>query len=244
MSGRRVLFWFFGPAAGCLVSMLLVPVFILLIILSSVAALKGQSINPSTSGVNPQQSMTGFVWSGKKNQAVVNAALSMTPYLRNNAREYVEGFPQAALDYWSEFCPWSSGCWEDWQNGNVQCVMFVFAAYGLAGQDLPSAPDAVFFWRDYQDVPGWLEIPNGTKTGPIPGDIIVWSDNGLGHVAIVLDVQMPTLGQAGSVTFGQANGPASIEQQPLTFDAAGNLTMQTWRGYTVLGYIRHVAYVS
>src|SRR5437879_2798336 len=42
---------------------------------------------------------------------------------------YDSGLPQAVLNFWARACPQGSACWADWQNGNLQCVMLVTAAY-------------------------------------------------------------------------------------------------------------------
>lgn len=68
---------------------------------------------------------------------------------------------------------------------------------------------------------------------------------GAGHVAIIVDVKQPdTSGQGGYVRFAQANAASAIAQEPLFIASNGQLHMQTWTGYTVLGYIRHTASVS
>ncbi len=247
----RLLFWLLGSVGGCAVNLLAVPVLVLLILLAIVSALQGGSLTfaSSTAAQNSTPSTMTQDWTGEQNQAVVSAALSMTPYLSNDETSsdqwYVTGFPQAALDYWASVCPSGSDCWANWQEGQLQCVEFVTAAYTLAGQTLPYAGNAIDFWAGYQDRSGWQEIPNGSQNGPLPGDIIVWSDGGLGHVAIALDVKLPTNENiSGYVTFGEANGPTPIVQEPLILNSAGKLVMLTWLGYDVLGYIRHTAFVS
>jgi hypothetical protein len=42
---------------------------------------------------------------------------------------YDGGMPAAVIRYWEATCP---GC-REWQNGNLQCVMSVLAAFGLGG---------------------------------------------------------------------------------------------------------------
>ncbi len=93
---------------------------------------------------------------------------------------------------------------------------------------------------------GWQEIPNvSAHSSPLPGDIIVWENGGLGHMAIVLDVKLPTNEHtSGYVMFGETNGPTPIMQEPLVINSSGKLVMLTWPGYFVLGYIRHTAFVS
>ncbi len=247
----RLLFWLLGSVGGCAASLLIIPVLVLLLILAIVSALEGGNLTSASSTVAQSGASSAIAqnWTGEQNQAVVSAALSMTPYLSNDGTDsdqwYVSGFPQAAVDYWSSVCPTGSGCWANWQEGQLQCVEFVTAAYTLAGQTLPYAGNAIDFWTGYQDRSGWQEISNDSRNSPLPGDIIVWSDGGLGHVAIALDVKLPTNeNTSGYVTFGEANGPTPIVQEPLIINSAGNLVMLTWPGYDVLGYIRHTTFVS
>ncbi len=183
---------------------------------------------------------SGLVADGPGNTPVVAAALTMTPYLYNCPPEqldqcYTSGFPQAAIAFWQRTCP---GC-RAWQNGDLQCVMLVTAAYGLAGQQLPAVGNAIDFWSLYHNRPGWTEIPSGSGA-PLPGDMMVLSSpyfGGVGHIVIVVAVRLPTNGQVGSITIAQANGPGAINTFPLPPD----LVVHTWTNFTVLGFIRHMA---
>lgn len=162
---------------------------------------------------------------------------------------YDTGIPQPVLAFWAKGCPPGSGCYADWQNGNLQCVMMVTAAYALAGIPLPAAGNAIDFWSLYANRPGWVEIPSsapGTSPAqrglPVPGDIMVWWDPppAVGHIAIVLGIVPPANSQNGSVTFAEANGPGPIVTEPLLPD----LSVATWQNYTVYGYIRSLALVG
>lgn len=179
--------------------------------------------------------------------AIVTVALSMAAHLHNCGRTgmdlcYDAGFPGAVLAYWQHTCP---GC-NQWANGNLQCVMLALAAYGVAGISPPAAGNAIAFWSLYANraASGWVEVPAGWGSPPQrglpqPGDWMVWYDArapSVGHIAVVVRVVPPNLGQEGSVTFAEANGPGPIVTQPLLAD----LTVRTWSGYTVVGYIRHV----
>jgi hypothetical protein len=186
------------------------------------------------------------VWTGQKNVAVVDEALAMVPALYNGPPENYDSWYHAemipeAIAYWTRTCP---GC-SEWAEGNLQCVMLITAAYGLAGQDLPYVGDAATFWTSHQYAhrPGWEEVPANDM--PMPGDIGVLAspyEGGVGHVFIVVDVQPPGKdGSVGYVQFAQANAEHALEQEPLTRDANGNLQMSIWKNYTVLGYIRHDA---
>jgi hypothetical protein len=175
--------------------------------------------------------------------AIVQAALAMAEHLHNCGPEgydqcYDSGFPRAALLYWQQICP---GC-AAWANGNLQCVMFVAAAYALGGDPLETISNAVDFWPNYQRpemrAKGWVEIPNGTGL-PLPGDMVVMASpffGGVGHIAVVTAVTPPLGGRDGQLTFAQANGPGPLNTFPLPPD----LQLHTWPGYTVLGYIRHL----
>ena len=122
-----------------------------------------------------------------------------------------------------------------WGNGNVQCVAFVAGVFNQAGNPLPQTPNATDFWSTYQNRPGWSEVANGQGM-PQPGDIIALSGGaqGFGHVAVVTGVMPPTGGQAGQVTFAQANSPTS--QGSLSIAANG--VVSAWPGYQVQGFIR------
>lgn len=151
---------------------------------------------------------------------------------------YDRGFPSAAIAYWEQTCP---GC-AQWRNGNLQCVMFVLAAYGVAGLPPPAAGNAIAFWSLYAHRAGWVEVPSaiappGARGLPAPGDMMVWYsalEPAVGHIAIVVGVTPPANGQTGQVTFAEANGPGPLVTEPLLPD----LTVRTWSHYTVLGYIR------
>ena len=180
--------------------------------------------------------------SGSGNGQIVQNALAMAAHLHNCPPDNLDqcwdsGFPQAAISYWARECP---GCAAA-SNGDLQCVMFDVAAYGLAGIDLPVVSNAVDFWANYQApglrAKGWEEIPNGSGM-PEPGDMVIMSSpyfGGVGHMTIVTAVTPPTGGRAGSLTFAQANGPGSVNTFPLPPD----LRLSTWTNYTVLGFIRY-----
>ncbi|WP_376796764.1 transglycosylase SLT domain-containing protein [Thermogemmatispora sp.] len=175
--------------------------------------------------------------------AIVAAALQMAAHLHPCGSAQLDqcwdaGFPQAAVRYWQRTCP---GC-PEWQHGNLQCVMLVTAAYGLAGDPLPWIGNARDFWPLYQQPAarqaGWLEIPDGGGW-PEAGDLLVLDSSaigGVGHVAIVVAVDPPRGSHAGELTIAQANGPAAIESFPLP----ATLRLTTWPGYRTLGYIRHL----
>lgn len=186
------------------------------------------------------------LWHGPANQAVVRAGLSIAAGLYNGPPDgldtwYLPMRIPAALGYWQRSCP---GC-QAWAQGNLQCVMLITAAYGLAGQPLPYVGNAVTFWTSgaYAHLPGWAMLP--AVALPYPGDMVVLSSpyfGGVGHIALIVDVDLPARpGETGSLQFVQANGPGPLNQVPLWENRAGQFTMGIWQRYTVLGYIRHTA---
>lgn len=199
------------------------------------------SVSP-TAGGSPSATGTSTDCINPDGNAIVGVALAMAAHLYGNPDVwYDSGFPPAVIAYWQQTCP---GC-NAWQNGNLQCVMFALAVYGVAGIHPPAAGNAIRFWALYAHRPGWVEIPSAVTPPeqrglPQPGDWMVWfnvRDPGVGHIAVVIQVHAPFAGQAGSVTFAEANGPGPIVTQTLLPD----LTVLTWRnGYSVVGYIRHL----
>jgi len=173
--------------------------------------------------------------------AVVQLALQMASHLYMNPAchgvasypncydtWYDAGFPQAVLAYGQRFWPGNFA----WHNGTFQCVSYVLGAYSQVNP-LPASGNAIDFWGLYQNRAGWLEIPVQRRL-PNPGDIIVWQHAPDGHVAIVTAVVPPTAKADGMVTFGQADAPTALDVMPIHPD----LSVSTWPGYTVLGYIR------
>jgi CHAP domain len=174
--------------------------------------------------------------------SVAMAALSIAAHLFGNPDTWYDaGMPPPVLQFWANACPIGSGCWADWQEGSLQCVLLVTGAFALAGSPLPVAGNAIDFWSLYQHRPGWLEVPSAiappSERGlPMPGDIMVWYDPPplVGHVAIVVAVTPPLGGHNGSVTFAEANGPGPLVTQTLLPD----LSVVTWFNpipYRVLG---------
>jgi len=147
---------------------------------------------------------------------------------------YDAGFPQTVIAFGEHFWPGSSA----WHNGTFQCVSYVLGAYSQVNP-LPASGNAIDFWGLYQNRAGWLEIPV-QRSLPNPGDIIVWQHAPDGHVAIVTAVVPPTAKTDGMVTFGQADAPTALDVMPIHPD----LSVSTWPGYTVLGYIRPLAVFS
>ena len=218
-----------------------------LALLSALAPLAGmRAVDASARpGTFPAAGSQG--WRGPANETVVSAALSIASALYPGPPDgydtwyHAESIP-AAIAYWQRTCP---GC-AAWAQGNLQCVMLVTAAYGLAGQPLPYSGNAITFWTSgaYRRQAGWAMVPPGAL--PYPGDMLVLDSGanfqGVGHIAIIVDVTVPAApGGPGSAQFAEANGPGALLRMPLREDASGRFTLATWRGYTVMGYIRHTA---
>ncbi len=180
------------------------------------------------------------------NQAIVRAALAIVAHLHGDPDvNWDRGMPKSVVKNWASTCPPGSGCWMDWQNGHLQCVMLVKGAYALAGTPLPVTGNAIDFWTLYAHRPGWSEIASFTEPRqlPLPGDIMVWSHATLGHIAIVTAVVPPANGKSGSITFAQANHTGSFVHGRfvpglVTETLAPDLSVQTWPDYQVVGYIR------
>jgi hypothetical protein len=148
------------------------------------------------------------------------------------------------------------------QSGNLQCVLFVSAAFALAGDPLPALGNAVDFWTLYQNRAGWSQIgatafPPAVRGLPRPGDLMVWEggvhlENGkrvaYGHIAIVVRVVPPTSGHDGSITVAQANAPGN---QQVHSDLPGNfytlplhadLSVPGWSAFTSASGVAYGAY--
>jgi hypothetical protein len=248
--------FFIGGCCLGLLSSLVVPFILILLVIVVAVSLVSPAIalpGPGTSNNTVGQTQN---FTGKKNEAVVNAARALVQTLYpcggrpQHYKCYTQNFPTNALEYLSAACgdpncPYA-------QNGNLQCVFFVLAVYYLAGQALPYGPDAIKFWATYQNLPGWSEIPaNGA---PEPGDIAIFSGplsgkfaNPFGHVAIIIDVAVPgDNGKNGSIQLAQANGLQAVDNLPLERTNADQdhpiWKVTAWPGYTLLGYIRSVNY--
>lgn len=254
-SRKTSLFWLAVAACGGGISGLAIAVvsitLLLVIALSVFVNIDTKSSNttlPSSASGNGSSTLPLAVttaWTGERNQAVVDEAVHIASAIYNCGADgygqcYNASMIPDAVAYWQRTCP---GC-AAWQEGNLQCVMLITAAFGVVGQYLPYVGNAITFFTSgaYLHAPGWEEL--SPLSMPEPGDIIVLNSpffGGVGHVVLVVDIKPPQNGQAGYVQFAQANGPGSINQEPLTQDASGGLHMQIWRDYTVMCYLRHSA---
>lgn len=145
-------------------------------------------------------------------------------------------FPQAVIQYGQQVCP---GC-AAWANGTYQCVSFVRGAYSQV-YPMRLTANAFALWALYATQPGWVEIPSaaappGARGMPQPGDVMVFQDSSIGHVAIVMAVQVPSATANGSITFSNANSVSPYTTMPLLPDLS--VDTSSWVGYTAWGYIR------
>ncbi len=234
-----------GGLVGVIVLGVLV-LMVMVVLLSGALALLS-STGSGTGCATSRATSSGCVPPTGSAAAVVQLALQMAAHLYVNPAcngvasyptcydtWYDAGFPQAVLAYGQRFWPGSFA----WHNGTFQCVSFVLGAYSQVNP-LPASGNASDFWGLYQNRPGWLEIA-AQRSLPNPGDIIVWHHAPDGHVAIVTAVVPPTGRKDGMVTFGQADAPTALDVMPLHPD----LSVSTWPGYTVLGYIRPLSALS
>lgn len=234
-----------GGLIGVIVLGILALMVMVVLLSGALALLSGTS---SGSGcATAKATAIGCIPPTRNAAAVVQVALAMAAHLYMNPAchgvasypncydtWYDAGFPQAVIAFGERFWPGSSA----WHNGTFQCVSYVLGAYSQVNP-LPASGNAVDFWGLYGNRPGWLEIP--VQRGlPNPGDIIVWQHAPDGHVAIVTAVVPPTAKTDGMVTFGQANAPTALDGMPIHPD----LSVSTWPGYTVLGYIRPLSILA
>lgn len=240
---KNNLFWLAVAACGGGLAGFLAVVLSLIVILALLLTLFGHiDAKSSASYGNPSLLLVdaSHNWTGLENQSVVNEAVYLATALYNG--------PPDGFDTWyhTAMIPDVFSCAKcgTWPQGDVQCVALVTAAYGLAGQPLPYTGNAITFYTSgaYANAPGWEMV--SPYSMPLPGDIVVLDSpyfGGVGHVVLVVDVQPPDNGKPGYVQFAQANGPGSLNQEPLYQDSHGNLHMSIWPHYTIKTYIRHVS---
>jgi surface antigen len=145
-------------------------------------------------------------------------------------------FPEAVIQYGQQVCP---GCYA-WANGTYQCVSFVRGAYSQV-YPMQITGNAFDLWALYANQPGWMEIPSGaappgSRGIPQPGDVIVFKDSGVGHVAIVMSVELPSGSSDGAITFSNANSVSPYTTMPLLPDLS--VDTSSWPGYSAWGYLR------
>src|SRR5258708_22204199 len=124
-------------------------------------------------------------------------------------------FPQAVIQYGQQVCP---GC-SAWANGTYQCVSFVRGAYSQV-YPMQLTANAFDLWALYARQPGWMEItvaaaPADQRGIPLPGDVMVFKDASIGHVAIVMSVALPTATTKGAITFSNATSVSPYTTMPV-----------------------------
>jgi len=200
---------------------------------------------PFASGIAPAGTMGSLVLAAQVLQAHLFG-------LRANTYDLNDPVIQPVYRFWVSSCGSHGVICPEAVSGNLQCVEFVTGAFFLAGEGvLPAIGNGVDFWPLYAHRAGWSEIPateapSQLRGLPLPGDMMVWKGGEFGHVAIVIAVVPPLDGHEGSVTVAQANAPgnrwpASHGSDPgnwYTMPLHPDLSVGTWAGYTVRGYIR------
>jgi hypothetical protein len=197
----------------------------------------------------------------QQSTSVAQAALTLQDHIfgeRANQYNADDPFMQPIISYWRSYCHNADGSLCSLaQSGNLQCVEFVSAAQWLAGDPLPKIDDAINFWTDYTQQPGWAAIPSPSEYPNLPfeppnvGDLMIWRDDGpgAGHIAIVVDYQAPTPTQNGTITVAEGNAPGN-RWQPFPSPLPGNTytmmvypngVVDTWPGYVVVGFLHHFA---
>lgn len=157
---------------------------------------------------------------------------------------YTSAFPPQVIRYGQDWCQAHGDC-ADWANGSYQCVSFVRGAYSQV-YPMTLTNDAFGLWATYRSQAGWQEIPAAAASSvserglPEPGDVMVFRDVSVGHVAIVMQVQAPVNGRAGVVRFANANSSSAYDQMPLLPDLTVDTSEWAPGGghYLVWGYIR------
>lgn len=174
------------------------------------------------------------------NQYIAAEATAMANGLYGSqANQYYSDDPTmaAALAYWKSTCQNAdASLCNDARSGNLQCVEFVTGIFAAIDDQLPYIGNADQFWGLYQGKAGWQEIAAGSalKDVPEPGDIIAWSGNDNGHLAVVVDRDIPTADHAGRIVIAQSNAPYAFEQ--LVWHSNGQI--DSWSGYKLQGFIR------
>ncbi|HEU5348595.1 MAG TPA: CHAP domain-containing protein [Ktedonobacterales bacterium] len=226
-----------------------------LIVFGLVVGIAFEATNQGAQGCDSQTTLTGTCFPSSPYAAqVVQWASEMARalYVKPSCGQvrsypncydtwYNDTFPQVVIAYGQQWCQAHDDCF-DWANGTYQCVSFVRGAYSQV-YPMTLTNNAFALWATYQNQPGWQELPSTAVADPAqrgipePGDVMVFKDTGVGHVAIILSVQLPSNGHNGWVVFANANSSSASDRMPLL----PNLLVDTsaWQGnYAVWGYLR------
>lgn len=211
---------------------------------TSVSADAGKS-GDDTCYPDSQYAKAVVQWAKKMADALyVNPACGSRRGGNCNDTYYTSAFPKEVIAYGQHWCQPRGDC-ADWANGTYQCVSFVRGAYSQV-YPMNYSNDAFGLWATYQHVPGWQEIPAAATTDsaqralPEPGDVMVFKDLGVGHVAIVMAVQPPVGQTNGWVSFANANSSSAYDRMPLQPDLLVDTSEWAPSGeqFVVWGYIR------
>ena len=206
----------------------------------------------------------GWITPGSLSSVVASAETLQNHVYGQQANEYDSSDPvmEQARQYWLTTCTVQGQLCPQAQSGNLQCVLFVSAAFAGAGDPLPVLGNAVDFWTLYYNRAGWSRIgatasPAGSRGLPRPGDLMVWAGGqhlekgkmvAYGHIAIVVHVVPPTPVHDGSVTVAQANAPGNRFAQKevpgnfFTLPLHPDLSVDGWSAWTSTAGVAYGAY--
>ena len=252
---RRISTWLIiGGVTGLGSVILVFLVFLVFLIIFLIPLMAAGAFAASTQGSS--LSLSGAFTSNSYGAAVVQSAKEMADALyvnpacgntrggNCNDTWYTSAFPQPVIQYGQTWCQAHNDC-ADWANGTYQCVSFVRGAYSQV-YPMNYTNDAFGLWATYHNRPGWQEVPAAATPDmaqrflPDPGDVMVFKNLSVGHVAIVMAVQPPQNGHNGWVEFANANSGNAYQRMPLM----PNLLVDTsaWASsgeqFVVWGYIR------
>jgi len=185
-------------------------------------------------------------WAGSR---VVEAAAAITIQTACAAgMGSITPMVSAALVLAAHLAPDQNGSFDRWspgipagvlsQNGVVWCTDYVASVYEQAShQTFGAYPNATDWWAGTPSQhPGFVRVPAGPDSFPLPGDIIVLQDGAAGHVAVALGVKLPVGATPGLVIVAQAHATHAVEVWSLLPD--GTLK-PPWEYPThVPGYLR------
>ena len=228
-------------------SLSIVSSFLLLLLAACSTGVPVESQSPGTQTIAPTSANVPSWFARAKKQSFLShgqyiaaEAIAVASALcGTQTNEYYTDDPAMTevIAYWKRACQNADGslC-ADAQSGNLQCVEFVSGVFAMIDDELPYGADANQFWQLYQGKSNWREIPVTSVPADAPalGDMMVWSGNASGHLAIVVDQQAPTKESDGYIEVAQANAANAFER--LTWHTNGQI--DSWSSYQLQGFIR------